>query len=158
MKYCTAKNLLLAGAIVLTISSCASSGGGITDNKVSKSNVILEFVACEKNGRDVQCSLFLTADGRDMTVGISSGKSMAFDDVGNQYLPKSISLGNKDVTGNVYTPNFTKVASDTKTPLTLIFENISSKAKEIKQLEINFSTRKPVRTDHNIVKYSGNRI
>ena len=158
MRFKTINSLLLVCFSILLISACASSGGVSTGHKVTKAGVILEYTSCQKAGQDVQCNLFLTADGRDMTVGISSGKSIAFDDVGNQYLPKKIDLANQNVTGNVYTPKFTKVVADVKTPLTIVFENVSTKAKEIKQLEIDFSTRKPERTDHNVVKFSGNPI
>jgi hypothetical protein len=106
----------------------------------------------------VQCELFITADGRDMTVGISSGKSMAYDNAGNKYLPKLINIANQNVTGNVYTPKFTEILADTRTQLTFVFENISTKAEEIKRLDVSVSTRKPERNDNVLMSFTGNQI
>ena len=153
----TRLNFLLMVIVVSLLSACASTGGK-DSNKKSTAGVILEYSSCKKIERDVQCELYVTADGRDTTIGISSGKSAAFDDKGNKYLPKKILIGNQEATGNVWTPKFTAILADTKTQVTMLFENVSTKATAIKQLDIDFSTRKPVRTDHNILKFNGNQI
>lgn len=160
MLYNLIKKYGLITIVLLGLTACGSSGGTLNSNsnKVSKIGVILEYIGCKKVERDLQCDLFLTADGRDMTVGISSGKSVAFDDAGNKYLPKSITIANEDATGNVYTPKFTQILADTKTPLTFVFENISTKATEIKRLEVSVSTRKPERHDNVAIQYKGNKL
>lgn len=159
MSYRFAISCILAVVIAMGISACASKGGGMMGSKkVTKAGVMIEYDKCAKLDRDVQCEIFITADARDMTIGISSGKSAAFDDAGNKYLPKSIQIANQDATGNPYTPKFTEILADTKTKVVMLFENISTKATEIKRLELDFSFRKPTRSDHNKASLSGNKI
>ena len=104
-------------------------------------NVALQ--GCSIQEQSITCRLLLTNNEFDRTIGFcgnhsgcSEGKSTAFDDLGNQYFPSKLSIGNNSVEGTSYLQQ--RLVADITTEATITFNNISTRASELSLLELGF--------------------
>ncbi len=99
-----------------------------------------DFQSCTLSNRNVECDITVRTPNTDKTLilyphhGVNLTSS-AFDNLGNQYYPSSIMLGNKDSTNRNRSIKGRLIQGIT-TKIKVFFENVSSETSSISLLEL----------------------
>lgn len=108
--------------------------------KVVSNGYRFDFQSCTLSNRNVECDVMVRTPNTDKTLILYphynvSLTSSAFDNLGNQYYPSSIMLGNKDSTNSNHSIKGRLIQGIT-TKIKIYFENVSSETSSISLLEL----------------------
>ena len=119
----------------------------------TNSGVIFEFDRCKKVARDVHCTFFMTAKGRDTLLDIK-GASRLYDNKGKKYSARHNKIANKAIQITAKIANRAKILANSRTESLLIFYNFSQKATHINKLEIVFTVLSPIQSGKQTVAFN----
>ena len=97
-------------------------------------NVSFEMQKCELNGKTIECFCYATSPDKDRTLNLMGfGNSKMYDDSGNEYLPLTLHIANKEG------PNShgirAQLITGIRTKVRLVFENVSTNARTVSRLD-----------------------
>ena len=145
--------------VTVIITAIITTGCAATEHKpghypaITNSGVIFEFDRCEKVARDVHCTFFMTAKGRDTLLDIG-GSSRLYDNKGKNYSARHNKTANTALQINAKIANRAKILANSRTESLLIFYNFSEKATHINKLEIVFTVLSPIQSGKQTVAFN----
>jgi len=120
---------------------------------ITNSGIIFEFDHCEKVTRDIYCTFYMTADGRDTLLDME-GNSKLFDNKSKKYPARRNKIANKVLEITTQIANRVTILANSRTKALLIFYNFSEKATYIKRLEIAFTVLSPIQSGRQTVVFN----
>lgn len=96
-----------------------------------------ELESFEKNGKEVVIAFTATSLNRDKPIFLRKNDIFLYDDMGSEYMPYNITVGNKSYYYVEY-----NLIQGIRVPLIISFKDVASSAKGISLLKVGFSDKK----------------